>query len=181
MQVVILCGGMGTRIRGISDDLPKPMLPIGDRPILWHIMKSYAEQGHKDFVLCLGYKGDVIRDYFLNYRTKSNDITVSLGSHDEIKFHGDNHNEDWTVTLVETGETTQTGGRLAIAKKYLIANERFLLTYGDGLSSVKIDDLVAFHQQNEQIVTVTGVHPPGRFGEIEVDHPYGNERRSDAR
>jgi glucose-1-phosphate cytidylyltransferase len=169
VKVVIFCGGLGTRIRGISDDLPKPMLPIGNRPILWHIMKSYADQGHKDFVLCLGYKGDVIRDYFLNYRTKSNDITINLGSHDEITFHGDNQNDDWTVTLVETGENTQTGGRLVIAKKYLIANERFLLTYGDGLSSVKIDDLVAFHQQNEQIVTVTGVHPPGRFGEIEAD------------
>lgn len=167
MKVVILCGGMGTRIRGISDDLPKPMLPLGNRPILWHIMKLYAEQGHKDFILCLGYKGDVIRDYFLNYRTKLNDFTVTLGSGNNLELHGAAVEDDWSVTLVETGESTQTGGRLAIAAKYLEDNESFLLTYGDGLSSVNINQLVSFHKQSGKIVTVTGVHPPGRFGEIE--------------
>src|SRR6266480_2423112 len=138
MRAVILCGGQGTRIRDANETLPKPMLPIGDKPIVWHIMKGYAVHGITDFVLCLGYKGWLIKEYFLNYKAKTTDVTVALGSHHEITFHGNHTEEDWNVTLAETGEETSTAGRVAAVRRYVEKDALFLLTYGDGVSDVDI-------------------------------------------
>lgn len=167
MKAVILCGGQGTRIRDASETLPKPMLPIGGRPVLWHIMKGYAVHGVKDFVLCLGYKGWLIKEFFLNYRAMSSDVTVRLDRHDAAQFH-DSHDEDWSVTLAETGEATQTGGRIAAARKYLEGEEMFSATYGDGVSDVDLAKLIAFHRSHGKVATVTAVRPPGRFGEMVI-------------
>jgi glucose-1-phosphate cytidylyltransferase len=165
MQVVILCGGQGTRIRDVADDIPKPMIPIGGRPILWHIMKGYAEHGFKQFILCLGYKSWAIKQYFLNYALAGSDLTVDLGGAVEVRPPC--RLEDWQVTLAETGEHTLTGGRVKRIEKYL-QGEHFLLTYGDGVADVNLRALVNFHVRQGRTGTVTAVHPPGRFGEIEV-------------
>ena len=168
MKVVILCGGLGTRIRDQHEFLPKPMIPIGSRPIVWHIMKYYAHFGHKDFVLCLGYKREAFVDFFLNYRYRHSDLTIELGRPDSIRFHdNDAQPEDWRVTLSDTGLHTNTGGRLQRIRKYL-GGSRFLLTYGDGLSTVDIDALVNLHHRSGKLATVSAVHPGGRFGEIEL-------------
>lgn len=169
MKVMILCGGQGTRIRGVSEDLPKPMLPIAGMPILWHIMKYYASYGHTEFVLCLGHKGSVIKDFFLNYQYRLNDITVQLGKDPSVLVHGDNDVDQWRVTLVDTGDDAQTGGRVASAMKYINDDESFMLTYGDGVSDVPLDKLAQWHNQSGATMTVTGVMPPGRFGEIQTD------------
>ena len=169
MKAVILCGGQGTRIRDANEALPKPLLPIGTKPIVWHIMKGYAQHGVKDFVLCLGYKGWVIKEFFLNYRTMTTDVTVRLGRHDDLEFHGRHDEEDWKVTLAETGEETMTGGRVAAIRRYVEGEEQFLLTYGDGVSDVDVTRLLAFHESHGKIATVTAVRPPGRFGEMEMD------------
>jgi glucose-1-phosphate cytidylyltransferase len=169
VKVMILCGGQGTRIRGVSEDVPKPMLPIGGMPILWHIMKYYASYGHTDFVLCLGHKGSVIKDFFLNYQYRVNDITIELGSTPSITVHTANEPDQWSVTLAETGDDTQTGGRVASAMRYIRPDESFMLTYGDGVSDVPIDRLLEWHKQSASVMTVTGVMPPGRFGEIQAD------------
>lgn len=169
MKVVILCGGQGTRIRGVSEDIPKPMLTVGGRPILWHIMKHYASYGYDDFVLCLGYKGQVIKDYFLNYQHWSGDVTVRLGLEPEIEYHSPRHDEEWTVTLVDTGDNTQTGGRVSHALSHVPEDETFMLTYGDGLTNLSIDGLLESHRLSGAVLTVTGVMPPGRFGEIQCD------------
>ena len=169
MKAVILCGGQGTRIRDANELLPKPMLPIGTKPIVWHIMKGYAQHGVKDFVLCLGYKGWVIKEFFLNYRTMTTDVTVTLGRHDGVQVHGRHEEEDWNVTLAETGETTQTGGRVLAVRRYVDGDDVFAVTYGDGVSDVDVTRLVAFHRAHGKIATVTAVRPPGRFGEIEMD------------
>ena len=166
MKVVILCGGYGTRIREVSEDLPKPMIPVGDKPILWHLMKRYADYGFNEFVLCLGHKGNVIKNFFLNYQENSRDVTVTIGEQPQIKFHGASPSEDWKVTLVDTGDGTLTGSRIRKIKKYVESDENFLLTYGDGLSNVDLSKLVEFHEQHKKIITVTGVRPPGRFGEL---------------
>jgi len=166
MKAVILCGGKGTRLREETEYRPKPMLPIGDRPILWHIMKTYASHGVKDFILCLGYKGDMIKDYFRNYQWMANDVTLSLGRKPAIKFHSHHGEEDWTVTLADTGEETMTGGRISRIEKYLGDDEDFFLTYGDGVGSVDIGASLKRHQQSGKILTLTAVHPPGRFGEL---------------
>jgi glucose-1-phosphate cytidylyltransferase len=166
MKAVILCGGQGTRIRDASELLPKPMLPIGGKPILWHIMKGYAHHGVTDFVLCLGYRGWLIKEFFLNYRTMTNDLTVQLGTRAEVEIHQGAALDDWRVTLAETGEETQTGGRLAAVRKYLEGDGVFLLTYGDGVSNVDIGKLIEFHRRHGKVATVTAVRPPGRFGEI---------------
>lgn len=169
MKVVILCGGQGTRLREETEVRPKPMVEIGGRPILWHIMKIYAAFGLSDFVLCLGYKGHMIKDYFVNYELRVNDCTVRMGAERSVEFHRREDEENWCVTLAETGEKTQTGARIFRAAKYF-PNETFCLTYGDGVGSVKIDKLLDFHRSHGKIGTVTGVRPPGRFGELEIDN-----------
>lgn len=167
MKVVILCGGLGTRLREETEFRPKPMVEIGGRPILWHIMKSYAAFGFKDFVLCLGYKGDVIRDYFLNYEIRNRDITVTLGSRD-IVVHKPHSEAGWKVTLAETGDKALTGSRLKRIAPY-ITEDRFMVTYGDGVSDVNIPSLRAFHKRHGRLGTVTAVRPSSRFGELSIE------------
>lgn len=169
MKVVIFCGGYGTRIRDIAQNLPKPMIPIGGRPILWHIMKGYAVSGFNEFVLCLGFQGNVIKDFFLNFETLTNDFTISLESDKSIEIHGNHAETNWRVTLADTGVQAMTGARLRRIKKYIGDDDIFMLTYGDGISNVDIQELVKFHQSHGKILTITGVKPPGRFGEIETD------------
>jgi glucose-1-phosphate cytidylyltransferase len=168
MKAVILCGGQGTRIRDANEMLPKPMLPIGGKPIVWHIMKSYAAHGVREFVLCLGYKGWLIKEFFLNYQAMTTDVTVSLGKRDSVRFHGNHSEEDWMVTLAETGEETQTGGRVAAIRRYVEADDLFLLTYGDGVANIDIRGSIAFHRQHGKTATVAAVRPPGRFGEMRL-------------
>jgi glucose-1-phosphate cytidylyltransferase len=168
MKVVILCGGLGTRIRDVSELIPKPMVPVGQQPIVWHIMKYYAHFGHKDFVLCLGYKKECFTDYFLNYTARNSDLTVELGAKPRTTFHSANGNEDWTVTLADTGLKTMTGSRLKRVAKYL-DDSPFMLTYGDGLCDVDLKALLKSHKKSGKLATVSAVHPAGRFGEIEID------------
>jgi glucose-1-phosphate cytidylyltransferase len=168
MKTVILCGGMGTRIRDASESLPKPLLPIGGRPILWHIMKTYAHHGFKDFVLCLGYKGWLIKEFFLNYRSMSRDLRVTLGPGGKTEHLGSAPDEDWSVLLADTGEATMTGGRLAAVRKYLDGDDLVMCTYGDGVANIDLAKLVAFHRGHGKIATVTAVRPPGRFGELSL-------------
>jgi glucose-1-phosphate cytidylyltransferase len=168
MKVVIFCGGLGTRLREETEYRPKPMVPVGDRPILWHIMKIYAHYGHKDFVLCLGYKGDVIKEYFRNYHWNTSDVTLKLGPKPHIKYHNQHDEEDWSVTLVDTGQATMTGGRLKRVLHH-IEEENFLLTYGDGVSNTNINESIEFHEKNKKIVTITAVQPSGRFGDIDIN------------
>jgi glucose-1-phosphate cytidylyltransferase len=167
MQVVILCGGQGTRIRDVADDIPKPMIPIGDRPILWHIMKGFAVHGLTDFVLCLGYKSAVIKRYFLDYHLAGADLHLRLGCPEQVRVLGPTTTEDWQITLAETGLDSMTGCRVKRIEKYL-RGDRFLLTYGDGVADVDVRGLVAFHTRHGRLATVTAVRPPGRFGEIEL-------------
>lgn len=169
MKVVILCGGKGTRLREETEFRPKPMLPIGNRPILWHIMKIYAHHGFKEFILCLGYKGEIIKDYFRNYIWNTCDMTLQLGRRPEAKFHNGHGEEDWTVTLAETGENSMTAYRLRLVEKYLSDDEQFLFTYGDGVGSVDIPASIRHHRESGKAVTLTAVHPPGRFGELGLD------------
>ena len=169
MKVAILCGGYGTRIRDVADDIPKPMIPVGGLPILWHIMKYYAHFGHKNFVLCLGYKGQVIKDFFLNYEARTRDFTLELGGAKSIEYHNDHDESDWSVTLAETGLDSMTGTRVKRVQKYLADEENFMLTYGDGVGSIDLDKLVEFHKSHGKILTVSGVRPPGRFGELMSD------------
>jgi glucose-1-phosphate cytidylyltransferase len=166
MKVVILCGGQGTRIRDANEVLPKPMLPIGNRPIVWHIMKGYSAHGVNDFVLCLGYKGWLIKEFFLNYEPVLADITVHIGQDRPPEFHAHHAAEQWNVTLVDTGEKTETGGRVAAIRRYVEGDGAFCLTYGDGVADVDIRKLLEFHRSHGKIATVTAVRPPGRFGEI---------------
>jgi glucose-1-phosphate cytidylyltransferase len=168
MKTVILCGGMGTRIRDASENLPKPLLPIGGKPILWHIMKGYAASGFKDFVLCLGYKGWLVKEFFLNYHRMASDLRVTLGAGGSTEFLGSNPEEDWRVLLADTGEATMTGGRLAAVRKYVEEDGLVMLTYGDGVADIDIKKLVAFHRSHGKIATVTAVRPPGRFGEMSM-------------
>ena len=167
MQVVILCGGKGTRLRAETEYRPKPMVPIGDRPVLWHIMKLYAHFGHDEFILCLGYKGEVIKDYFLNYRQTVSDFRVRLGKHSKLEFLHAFPEENWTVTLADTGQDTMTGGRVKRIEKYL-EGDKFMLTYGDGVGNIDIEALLEFHRRHGKLATLTGVSPPGRFGELSM-------------
>jgi glucose-1-phosphate cytidylyltransferase len=169
MKVVILCGGYGTRIREVSDSVPKPMVPIGNYPILWHIMKYYAHWGHREFVLCLGYKGDVIKDFFLNYESRTRDFTITLGHNSSITYNSGHAESDWSVTLAETGLKAMTGARVKRVEKYLAAEDNFMLTYGDAVSDVDLSKLMQFHLNHGKILTITGVRPPGRFGELVSD------------
>jgi len=165
MKVVILCGGYGTRINDMSGDNPKPMIPIGPYPIIWHIMKYYSGYGHNDFVLCLGYKKQVVKDFFLSYEAHTKDFTINLGQPEAIEFHADHDESGWKVTLADTGLNSMTGARIKKIKKY-VGDEDFMLTYGDGVGDVDIDKLLAFHESHGKALTVTGVRPPGRFGEL---------------
>lgn len=172
MKVVILAGGLGTRLREETEFKPKPMVEVGGHPILWHIMKNFAQFGHTEFVIATGYKSEVIKDYFLNYETRNNDFTISLGKSDSLKIHGqDEHN--WKVTIADTGVNTLTGGRVFGAAKYLDNSENFLLTYGDGLADVNLDKLVEHHENSKKLVTMTVVKPLSRFGVVDLD---GNDQ-----
>ncbi len=168
MKVVILCGGQGTRIREASELKPKPMLEIGSRPILWHIMKLYAHHGQKDFVLALGYMGQQIKQFFLNYQPMVADFTAHLGAQQGITLHSSVPESGWNVTCADTGLGAMTGARVARAARY-VDDEDFMVTYGDGLGDIDIAKLLAFHRSHGKIGTVTGVRPPGRFGELELD------------
>ncbi len=167
MKVVILCGGQGTRLREQTEVLPKPMVEIGGRPILWHIMKTYSHYGLDEFVLCLGYKGAVIKDYFIDYELRTNDFELRLGDKSSINVLRDIPENNWLVSLIETGEWAQTGARIYRIRDQ-VKGEAFCLTYGDGLGNVDIGALLAFHKGHGKIGTVTGVRPPGRFGELEL-------------
>lgn len=167
MKVVIFCGGLGTRLREETEFRPKPMVPVGERPILWHIMKTYAHYGHKEFILCLGYKGEAIKDYFRNYHWNTSDVTLSLGAQPKIKYHSQHAEEDWTVTMIDTGQNTMTGGRLKRVLPYL-KDDTFLLTYGDGVTDSNINTSIEFHRKHKKILTITAVQPPGRFGDLEI-------------
>lgn len=166
MKVLILAGGMGTRLAEETSVIPKPMVEIGGHPILWHIMKIYSQYGYNDFVILLGYKGYVIKEYFANYFLHSSDVTFNLKDN-KTTIH-EQHCEPWNVTLIDTGLNTQTGGRVLRAKKY-VGNEPFMLTYGDGVSDIDISKLVEFHKAHGKIGTMTSVQPEGRFGAVDFD------------
>jgi len=166
MKVVILAGGLGTRLSEATQLLPKPLVEVGDRPIIWHIMKMYAAAGFDEFVVCCGYKSHMIKSYFVNYFTENYDITVHLGEN-RVDFHG-NPGERWTVTLIDTGLNTMTGGRIKRIAPY-VGNETFCLTYGDGVADVDIRALVDFHRTQGRLATVTAVPSPGRFGILDID------------
>ena len=166
MKVVILCGGFGTRLREETEIKPKPMVEIGGKPILWHIMKTFAHHGYDEFVLCLGYRGDTIKNYFLNYAQLNNDFTVELGTGD-IQVHHNHEETNWKVTLVNTGPNAMTGARIKRIENYIDGDE-FLLTYGDGVTDLNINELVDFHRSRNKIGTVTGVAPPSHYGELDV-------------
>jgi|SRR6185437_6397434 len=167
MQVVLLCGGMGTRLREETEFRPKPMVAIGHRPILWHIMKSYSHFGYKDFVLCLGYKGEVIKEYFYHYQLFNHNVTLTLGREHHIELHpgAEPDGEDWKITLVDTGATALKGCRIKRIEPF-ITGSSFLLTYGDGVANVDIGALLAFHRRHRKMATITGVHPRSAFGEL---------------
>ena len=169
IPVFVLCGGLGTRFREQTEFRPKPMIEIGGRPILWHIMRSYAHHGFRRFVLCLGYRGEMIKDYFLHYTSMNSDFTVELAK-SEVSTHSIDHQDDWRVTLADTGELTMTGARVArAAAKYLGGAEHFAVTYGDGVTDANLRDEFQFHVRHKRLGTVLGVNPPSRFGEIKID------------
>lgn len=175
VPVFVLCGGLGTRLREETEVRPKPMVPIGGRPILWHIMRAYARHGFRRFVLCLGYKADVIKAYFLNYASMNSDFTVELKTN-SLTVHSIDHEEDWQVTLADTGELAMTGARVArAAARYLGDAPQFAVTYGDGLTDANLGDEYRFHLAQKRIGTVLGVNPPSRFGELKVDGPRVQE------
>ena len=168
MEVVILCGGLGTRLREETEFRPKPMVDIGNRPILWHIMKIYAHHGHTDFILPLGYKGGMIRDYFVNYQWMNNDVTVNLGNPESICQHNAHDESDWSITLSDTGQQTLKGGRIKRVARY-IKGDTFMMTYGDGVADIDIPELLDFHKSHGKLATLTGVSPSQQFGELKVD------------
>jgi glucose-1-phosphate cytidylyltransferase len=165
MQVVILCGGRGTRLEAEAQTQPKPMVRIGPQPLLWHLMKHYAHFGHRSFVLCLGHLGEVIRHYFLTYDLTQSDLSIELGRQPRLLHHSRHGESGWRVTLADTGLETGTGARLGRVKPY-VGEDPFLLTYGDGLADVDLNRLISFHRSHGKIATVTAVRPPARFGEL---------------
>lgn len=170
MKVVLLCGGKGTRLGDVTGNLiPKPMAEVGGEPILVHIMRSYARYGHREFILCAGHLSWAIKSYFLNYHARQADVTINTGKPGDVVVHGDGGVDDWQVTIAETGDETATAGRLRMVAKYLEPGESFMLTYGDGLSDVDLAALEACHAAHGKMVTMTGVVPPGRFGELVMD------------
>ena len=170
MKVVILAGGFGTRISEESSVRPKPMVEIGGQPILWHIMKIYLSYGLRDFVICLGYKGDVIKDYFANYYLRRSDITIDFETN--TLTHHSVFSEPWRVTLVDTGQSTMTGGRLKRVADFLDDDENFCMTYGDGVANIDIGALIQFHEDHGKIATLSAVAPPGRFGALSMSDSY---------
>lgn len=166
MKVVILAGGLGTRISEETHLKPKPMIEIGGKPILWHLMKIYSAHGYNEFIICCGYKGYVIKEYFANYFLHMSDVTFDIANN-KLEVHR-NNTDPWKVTLVDTGEHTMTGGRIKRIKDY-VGNEDFLMTYGDGLGNVNIPELVAFHKKAGVLATLTATNPPGRFGVMDID------------
>ncbi len=168
VQTIILCGGRGTRLREETEFKPKPMVTIGDKPILWHIMKRYAGYGVSDFVLCLGYKAEHIREYFLNYDVNHSNVMVELGSKRVHKLDSDHHEDRWRVWLIDTGVETLTGGRVKLVERY-VTGPTFMATYGDGVADVDIGSLLKFHRAHGKLATVTAVRPSSRFGELSFD------------
>lgn len=166
MKVVILAGGFGTRISEQSHLIPKPMIEIGDQPILWHIMKYYSHFGHNDFIICCGYKQYVIKEYFADYFLHTSDVTFDFTSQNKMTVHSNNC-EPWRVTLVDTGLNTMTGGRIKRIKDF-VANERFMLTYGDGVADINLKELLTFHEEQGKIATLTAIQPGGRFGMLDI-------------
>lgn len=166
MKAVILAGGLGTRLSEETQLRPKPMVEIGSRPILWHIMKHYSRYGIHEFIICLGYRGYIIKEFFANYFLHTSNVTFDMAAN-RMEVH-EQHAEPWKVTLVDTGEATQTGGRIKRIAPYLNPGEDFCLTYGDGLSDVNLDQLLAHHQREGRLATITAVQPPGRFGRLEL-------------
>ncbi|MHB8336535.1 MAG: glucose-1-phosphate cytidylyltransferase [Ignavibacteriaceae bacterium] len=166
MKVIILAGGLGTRLSEETILKPKPMVEIGGKPILWHIMKIYSNYGYNEFIICLGYKGYLIKEYFANYFLHQSDVTIDL-SINKIEVHN-NNTEPWKVTLVDTGDNTKTGGRILRVRDY-IKNETFMMTYGDGVANINISELLKFHNARNKIATVTASQPMGRFGSLEID------------
>ncbi len=170
MKVVILCGGQGTRLREETEYRPKPLVEVGGKPILWHIMKRFSHFGFNDFILCLGYRGKMIKEYFLNYEAMTNDFTICLGDRQpRIEFHDQHDEQDFRITLAETGLDSMTGARVKRVQRYVEPDDLFIVTYGDGLSDINLADLVAFHQRHGKLATVTAVLPPSRFGELVLD------------
>jgi glucose-1-phosphate cytidylyltransferase len=167
MKTVILCGGQGTRLREETEFRPKPLVEIGGKPILWHIMKSYAHYGFSDFVLCLGYRGNMIKEYFLNYEAMNNDFTISLGNKSAIAFEGEHHEQGFQVTLADTGQQTMTGGRIKRIQKY-IDDDLFMVTYGDGVGDIDIGKLVEFHKDHGKAASITTVRPHSRLGILDT-------------
>jgi glucose-1-phosphate cytidylyltransferase len=165
---MILCGGQGTRLREETEYRPKPLVDVGGRPILWHIMKLFAHHGFRDFIMCLGYRGNMIKDYFLNYEAMNNDFTISLGRQQPVVYHGAHPEQDFRVTLADTGLDTMTGGRVRRVRQH-ITGETFIVTYGDGLADVDVRGLVAFHHTHGRLATVTTVSPTSRFGILDVE------------
>ncbi|MDF2439905.1 MAG: glucose-phosphate cytidylyltransferase [Abditibacteriota bacterium] len=167
MKVIILAGGLGTRLREETEYRPKPMVDVGGHPILWHIMKHYAHYGLREFVLCLGYRGQMIKEYFLNYEAMNNDFTISVGRSHSIEYHDMDETQDFKVTLADTGLDTMTGGRLARVQRY-VDDDIFLVTYGDGLSNVDLSKLLEFHYAHGKLATVTTIAPISRFGIVDM-------------
>ncbi|WP_317162837.1 glucose-1-phosphate cytidylyltransferase [Sunxiuqinia indica] len=165
MKVLILAGGLGTRLSEETTVKPKPMVEIGERPIIWHIMKIYSQYGFNDFIILCGYKGYVIKEYFANYLMHRSDVTIDVASN-SMTYHK-NHAEPWKITLVDTGQDTLTGGRIKRVRDY-VGNEPFLLTYGDGVSDININELIAFHKKQNAYVTLSAINPPGRFGAFKL-------------
>jgi glucose-1-phosphate cytidylyltransferase len=168
MKVVILCGGLGTRLREETEFRPKPLVDVGGRPILWHIMKLYSHHGFNDFVVCLGYRGSMIKEYFLNYEAMTNDFTICLGKRAHVHYNEHHEEQDFRVTLADTGAESMTGGRVKRIQKY-ITDERFMVTYGDGVSDVDINKVLAFHLSHGKLATVTTFRPVSRFGILNID------------
>ncbi|MFM8475233.1 MAG: glucose-1-phosphate cytidylyltransferase [Planctomycetaceae bacterium] len=168
MKTMILCGGQGTRMREETEYRPKPLVEVGGRPILWHIMKIYAHYGFNDFILCLGYRGNMIKEYFLQYEAMNNDFTIALGQPSQIQFHDKHHEQGLKVTLAETGLHTMTGGRVQQAARY-VDDDTFLLTYGDGVADVDIHRVIDFHHAHGKLATLTAMRPTSRYGMLELD------------
>lgn len=182
MKVVILAGGFGTRISEESHLKPKPMIEIGEQPILWHIMKHYSAYGFHEFIICGGYKQHIIKQYFADYYLYKSDVTFDFANGNHMQIH-DNGAEPWKVTIVDTGYATMTGGRIKRIQKY-VGEETFMMTYGDGLSDVSVDKLAEFHKQNRKIATITAVQPGGRFGALDIDgadqiHGFAEKKKED--
>jgi len=171
IPVVILCGGIGTRLREETEFKPKPMVEIGGKPVLWHIMKVYAYYGFRQFILCLGYKGNIIKEYFLKYEAMSNDLSIHLGQNNNLIYQSAHTEQDYDVTLVDTGLKTMTGGRIKRIEHY-IDTELFMVTYGDGLANLDIGALVRFHVQHGKVATLTAIRPPSRYGILELSDTH---------